>query len=229
MGMYYIKLNITIVLFLLGCTTTKAQNYFSSLGEHEISVNHKVSGLYNYNFSISTRHYIYNDAQFINNVRQLDFKHFSTYNLSLNNSISFGFQYRNRDWFETSENEIRLTQQFNTKRKIRALRLGHRIRAEQRIQKSKTVHRFRYRCALDFPLNGEKIDIGETYIVASNEALYSISKSTKPELDYRITSQIGWLFSAKLKLQFGLEYRFEALNVKKDQKLHVLTSAVFKI
>ncbi|WP_237701015.1 DUF2490 domain-containing protein [Lacinutrix sp. 5H-3-7-4] len=206
-----------------------AQNYFSALGEHNLSINHKVSGIYKYNFSVSTRHYIYNNEATNAHIRQLDFKHFSTYSLSLDNSISLGLQYRNRDWFEHPNNEIRITQQFNTITRLRALRFGHRFRAEQRITNPKTTHRFRYRFAVDFPLNGEQLNIGEAYIVATNEALYSVARATKPELDYRITTQLGWLYSKNLKLQFGLEYRFEGFNIEKNQKLHVLTSGVIKI
>lgn len=229
MATFYTKLNIVLFFLILCFTRINAQSNFSSLGEHNLSINHKVSGLYKYNFSVSTRHYIYNNKTTNIHIRQLDFKHFSTYNLSLDNSISLGLQYRNRNWFENSNNEIRITQQFNTTTRLRALRFGHRFRTEQRISKPKTTHRFRYRFAVDFPLNGEQLDIGEAYIIASNEALYSVAKAVKPELDYRITTLLGWLYSKNLKLQFGLEYRFEGFNIKNDQKLHVLTSGVIKI
>lgn len=226
---FYTKLKIVLFIAMFYSSSLMAQNYFSALGEHNLSINHNVSGIYKYNFSVSTRHYIYNKETTNVHIRQLDFKHFSTYSLSLDNSISLGLQYRNRDWFEHSNNEIRITQQFNTITRLRALRFGHRFRAEQRITNPKTTHRFRYRFAVDFPLNGEQLNIGEAYIVATNEALYSVATAIKPELDYRITTQLGWLYSKNLKLQFGLEYRFEGFNIEKNQKLHVLTSGVIKI
>ena len=61
------------------------------------------------------------------------------------------------------------------------------------------------------------------------EALLSNSKHEKPELDHRTTTQLGWLVSEKIKLQFGVEYRFEAFNLNTEQKLFLLTSAILKI
>lgn len=227
--MYYTKQFLFFIIVLVCSLNIQAQDYFSSIGEHQIAVNHKTNNSYSYNFSLATRHFIYNKSNYYIKIRQVDFKHFSTYNLNLNSSLSFGLHYRNKDWFENTPNELRLTQQYNYKNRKGELRFGHRFRTEQRITQPKTIHRFRYRLALDFPLKGKQLDIGETYFVASNEVLYSLAKVDKPELDYRITTQLGFLATKNLKLQFGLEYRFEALNLERDQKLHILTSAVIRI
>ena len=92
-----------------------------------------------------------------------------------------------------------------------------------------TILRSRYRFALDFPLNGEKLDVGETYFITSMEALLSKGKNIKLEIDQRTTLQIGWLFSEKLKFQLGLEYRFEALNISNEEKFFILTSLIIKV
>jgi len=61
------------------------------------------------------------------------------------------------------------------------------------------------------------------------EGLLSLTDSEKPETDMRIACQIGWQISEYLKLQTGLEHRFEAFNLAVKNNLFVLTSAILKI
>jgi hypothetical protein len=61
------------------------------------------------------------------------------------------------------------------------------------------------------------------------EALLSQSSKLKPELDHRTTVNFGWLLTEQLKLQLGLEYRFEAWNIETEQRLFILTSAILNI
>jgi hypothetical protein len=198
------------------------------LGESGFALEHKVNSSYSVNFAARSRYYIFKNSDINLKKRQLDFVHFSTLKLDYNHSLSFGVQYRFREAFDVGNNELRLTQQFNYTKRNLALRFGHRIRFEQRILEDLTILRSRYRFALDFPLNGEKLDIGEPYLVCSMEALLSQSKTIKSEIDHRTTAQIGWLISEKLKLQIGLEYRFEAFNINTEELLFILTSAVLK-
>jgi hypothetical protein len=59
--------------------------------------------------------------------------------------------------------------------------------------------------------------------------LLSLCKSDQPEIGHRTTTQIGWQISKDLKLQTGLEYRFEAFNRDTEYRLFLLTSAILKI
>lgn len=213
----------------LSCFVVKAQNDFETFGESEFAINHNVSKPYSVNFALKSRYYLYQDAVFRLEQRQLDVVHFSTLKLNYKYSISFGLQYRNRDIFSDGSNEFRTTQQLNYLKQPFGLRFGHRFRTEQRFLDTQTIYRQRYRFAVDFPLNGEKLDIGEAYFVVSVEALLSLSNISAPELDQRTTAQIGWQLTENLKLQTGLEYRLEALNINTQNKLFILTSAVLKI
>ncbi|MBC2843576.1 DUF2490 domain-containing protein [Winogradskyella flava] len=228
MSTFYTKILLVSLFYFLGWSLF-SQNDFESLGETEIALNHQLSSDYKFNFSVRSRYYLYQDDTFNFENRQLDVVHFSTLNLDYNHSLSLGVQYRVRESIDGGSNELRLTQQFNYIKKNLALRFGHRIRFEQRILEDFTILRSRYRFAMDFPLNGEKLDIGESYLVASMEALLSASKNMKPELDHRTTAQLGWLFSEKLKFQLGLEYRFEAFNIETEEKLFLLTSFILKV
>lgn len=197
--------------------------------ESSLSLNHKVNSNYKLNFLFKSRSFIYDNDELLIKQQQLDIGHFSTFAISLKSSISFGLMFRNRDWFEDSENEFRTTIKFNTKKIKDHLRFGHRFISEQRFFESSTSYRFRYRLAFDIPLEGEKLNIGEIYFVSATEALWSVNKKNKPILDNRWSAQIGWLQSKNTKLQFGLEYRLGELNVKTNSSLFLLTSAIFNL
>ncbi|WP_299366084.1 DUF2490 domain-containing protein [Winogradskyella sp.] len=206
-----------------------SQSNFESLGESTFALNKRFSSHYKFNFALRSRYYMYRDDAISFENRQLDLVHFSTFNLDYNNAISLGVQYRLRESIDGGSNELRLTQQFNYTKKNHALRFGHRVRLEQRILDELTILRSRYRLAVDFPLNGEKLNVGEGYLVTSIEGLLSLAEKLNPELDYRTTTQIGWLISETLKLQLGLEYRFEVFNIDTEEKLFFLTSVIFKV
>ncbi|MHA7842159.1 MAG: DUF2490 domain-containing protein [Winogradskyella sp.] len=227
--MSYTKSILVYWACLAGLNMLFSQSDFEGLGESSFAINTDVNSTYKINFAVRSRYFLYQNADFNFENRQLDFVHFSTLNLDYNHSVSLGVQYRIRESIDGGSNELRLTQQFNFTKKREALRFGHRVRFEQRLLEGFTILRSRYRFALDFPLNGEKLDIGEAYLVSSMEALISHSKRLKPELDHRTTSLIGWLISESLKLQLGLEYRFEAFNLNTEHRLFLLTSAVLKI
>ncbi|MDT0558136.1 DUF2490 domain-containing protein [Ichthyenterobacterium sp. W332] len=218
-----------VFLITFACLNLYAQENFESLGETALSLNHSVNTNYKINFAVRSRYYLYQDDNFNFENRQLDVVHFSTLNLDYNNSFSLGIQYRFRETIDGGSNELRLTQQYNYTKNNNALRFGHRLRFEQRFLDNIIIIRTRYRFALDFPLNGQKIDIGETYIVSSAEFLVSKSAKIKPQLDQRTTVQLGWFFSEKLKFQFGFEYRFEEFNRNTEEKLFVLSSLILKV
>lgn len=187
-----------------------AQQDFTTYFQPQIALNYKVSTGYSHNFSIGQRNYVYDKSDLQFKTRQIDLVHFSKLKIQDNQSLALGIQYRIRENFEPGKgNELRLTQQYNITSKPRVARLGHRVRSEQRITSALTIHRFRYRFAVDFPLNGEQLDIGEAYVVTSTESLLSVANGQGPEFDQRITGNIGWLLREKTKMQFGLEYRAE--------------------
>ena len=227
MRMSFIKCVLLTGMGLL-CFPVFAQDDFEGLGETSFALNHIVNSDYKINFSVRSRYFLYQNDDFSFQNRQLAFVHISALNLDYNHSVSLGLQYRIRS-IDGGRNELRLTQQFNYTKNNGALRFGHRVRFEQRILGDLTILRSRYRFALDVPLEGEKLDIGELYFVTSMEALLSHSKAHKPELDHRTTSHIGWLISESLKLQLGLEYRFEAFNINTEEKLFLYTSVILKV
>ena len=226
--MFYIR-TIIFILLISASEIMVSQSDFTMFNESNISFNHEGSSTYKMNFSVKGRNFMYEDDGMFIKQQQIEIGHFSTFGLSPKSSFSLGLMYRNKSWFEDSENELRGTLQFNTKSLMKNLRFGHRFRAEQRFYDSKTVHRFRYRLAFDLPLNGEKLNVGEPYYIGSTEMLWSVAKLDSPSIDNRLTSQIGWLVNNKTKLQLGLEYRLGKLNANTNRSLFILTTAIFTL
>lgn len=224
--MRYIKI---IIFIIISCSLTHAQNNFEYFGESAFALNHSVSQKYKVNFALRSRYYLFKQGSILYKQRQIDIFHFSTLKLNYHHDLSLGAYYGSRGVFDEGSNEIRFTQQFNYKHQKLSFRYGHRFRTEQRILDTRTIFRQRYRFSIDFPLNGEKLNIGEPYLIAAVEGLLSLSKDRKPELDERTTVQIGFQLSENLKLQTGLDCRLEAINISTNKILFLLTTAILKI
>ncbi|MEM9649753.1 MAG: DUF2490 domain-containing protein [Bacteroidota bacterium] len=202
------------------------QENLTAYWQPQMALNYRVSNNYSHNFSLAYRSYVIEDGDFRFKGRQIDLVHFSKFNLQDNQSVSLGVQYRFRNIFDGKQDELRITQQYNITSTPLVVRFGHRFRTEQRILKNLTIHRFRYRFALDFPLKGEKLDIGEPFLIASMEQLLSVSKGSSPQYDVRLTGQMGWKMDRRLKLLAGIEYRMEDYTFVTPQSiLFLLTSA----
>lgn len=225
--MFCIRL-LVICLFLC-CHEFYAQENFTSYFQPQVALNYKVSPFYTHNFSIENRNYVIEDGTTQFQVRHLHFAHFSNLKIKENQSIALGIQYRFRQAFDNGSNEFRLTQQYNITNRPFTVRFGHRFRAEQRITESFTIHRFRYRFSLDFPLQGERLDIGEAYLVGNLETLLSLARLNDPEYDQRFTLNIGWLLNKEVKFQTGLEYRFEDFTKQTENLLFFLGTLNFSL
>ncbi len=221
----------TRALFLLLACLASAHLSAQDVGfwQPQIALNYKVSENYTHNFSVENRNFILRDNTAELSVRHIDFNHFSKWSIGSGQSLVLGVKYRFREAFDGDSDELRLTQQYNAANRKNVVRFGHRVRAEQRIFSERTIHRFRYRFALDLPLEGEELDIGESYFVASVESVSSFGKGSKPVHDQRFTAQLGWKLSAKAKLQLGLEHRLEQSNIAVEHTTFLLTSAVFSL
>ena len=218
------------LLLLLLTIPLQGQEDLVAYWQPGISFNYKAAPGYQHNFSITNRSFVYQNETWEFAARQLDLVHFSTWKFLDNQSLGFGLQYRFRKLFETDNgNELRLSQQYNITIRPRATRYGHRLRAEQRILKKETIHRFRYRFAVDRPISGEKLDVGEAYFVGTSETLLSLAAETAPQYDLRLGLNLGWLLSNTGKIQAGLEYRIEDFTGFGNDVLFVNTTLVLSL
>lgn len=226
------KKALLLLFFLNFCLLPSAQGQENLTGywNPQLSLNYNVTPIYSHNFSLENRSYVYRNSDLQLRTRQMDINHFSGLKISDNQSIGVGIKYRIRESFDSnSQNELRLTEQYNIILKRGSLRIGNRFRAEQRITNENIIHRFRYRFAADLPLRGEELNVGEPYLVLSTESLLSIGKSMAPEYDQRITSKLGWVLNPSTKVQFGGEYRAENYTSTVENELFFLSEIVLSL
>lgn len=224
MTMYFFNKKLGLLcLFFLCFFGTRAQDNFTGLWQQTFALNYKVSATYKHNFALNSRNFWYREGAVGLFARHIDVIHFSQLKITDNQGLALGVQYRSRAPLDGGANELRFTQQYNISYRPHLVRYGHRIRAQQRIRNAKTVHRFRYRFSADFPLKGEKLDLGEPYFVANAEKLMSVAKAKKPQYDLRFTLNLGWKLNKHYKFQFGVEHRAEDLAQKTRHELFLLS------
>ncbi|MGB7392851.1 MAG: DUF2490 domain-containing protein [Pricia sp.] len=203
-----------------------AQENFLSHWEPEIQLSYNVAPLYSHQFSIEKRSLIYEDNLKFDLV-QFDFSHFSQLKLLDNQSVALGLMYRTRATLGGEKDEFRLTQQYSLTLENPNFRTGHRFRAEQRFSGRPVEHRLRYRVAVDFPLEGTRLDVGETFFTGSWENLLTLANTEKPSYEQRYSVSIGLLANRKLTFTGGVEYRLDNYTRSAEHDIFVLSSASF--
>jgi hypothetical protein len=221
---------VRLFLFCLLPALGWGQERFTGFVQPQVAVNYSLGPAYSHNFSVQQRAFFYRDGASAFETRHIDLSHFSNLKWGPQRSVGLGILYRFREPFsDTGENEVRLTQQVNFNFRPNVLRTGHRFRAEQRILPSETLHRFRYRLALDGPLQGEKLDVGEAYWIGSAEGLLTVARAQKPLYSLRIGGMAGLMASTQLKVQAGFEYRLVGIARFDQSVLFLLSSLVLTL
>ncbi len=195
-----------ILLFLT--QTILAQDNTTVFWQPQAAITYNVSDNYSHNFGLANRNFLLNAGTEEFRVRQVDLNHFSKWTIKDNQSISLGLLWRNSKIFdEDRANEVRFTEQYNIVYRPINVRYAHRLRAEQRIFSDLTIHRFRYRFGIDFPLQGQKLDVGEAYSLWSVEGISNVAAGRESLYSARLRGGLGWRYGQKSRLQFAMEYR----------------------
>ena len=229
MDIFYIKRGV--VALLIGCFfSLQGQENFTGFMQTSANLDYKVKPLYVHNNGIELRNYYYNNDQTNFEIQQIDLSHFSELKLLDNQSIALGVQYRFRKLCKnSSDDELRITEQYNLTKRGYNFRHGHRFRWEQRIKSKDVTHRFRYRYAIDIPLKGTQLDYRELYIALATESLLTTATQIKPEFDQRLYIDFGWIRSKYINFEIGLEYRAEDLYNKIGNVLILNSSVNFSL
>jgi hypothetical protein len=158
---------------------------------------------------------------------RLEFQAFANYSVFGSKRLSVGYIAGLNDPFQATPSfEHRLVQQFSFTANPERLRLAIRLRAEQRFRESGFEQRYRARIGSEIPLQGDRLDQGEPYLVIQQELLASFSGG-KLELGNRFYAGIGWLLPRKQKLQFQVQHRFEDYNLPDRRHVVQLITAYF--
>ncbi len=194
----------------------------------QLVFSNQVSTNYDANFGVASRFLQWDDSNL--HSKFLELSHFSSWRMSNGQKISFGLLYRFAEQFdETKPNEFRLTQQYQSTLRPHVIRFSHRLRLEERFVDSKLITRLRYRFGIDFPLNGQELNVGEAYALANVESLLQLQNSISPKYDFRALTGIGALISPDVKLQMSIQYRLEYLNKSQTGKWFVFFGGYIKI
>ena len=175
----------------------------------ELGLTLPISGNFSQTYKIENQHFLFRDGTnengFVYEYERTDLQLFVNYKFAGNWKASIGYQLRVEEQWNTHH---RLIQQVATSTRVRDLRLAHRIRIDQTLERSEPfVFRTRYRAALEIPLNGDKIDPKEFYLVLSDEPIYSIDSRRNSELENRFVVTVGHFFSNSNKLELSVDHR----------------------
>jgi hypothetical protein len=129
------------------------------------------------------------------------------YGLTPRVKVGGGYYYRwSAPLLDGYEYEHRILQQIGFINYIGDQRIAHRLRTEQRIRSTSYQNRVRYRVSYDFPLEGERLDPGERYLIFSNEVMSAFNKDAA-DAENRFSAGMGWFFNRQQKFELGLQYR----------------------
>lgn len=172
----------------------------------ELSYSWKSSDRLGFNAKLS----VFNSARDLDNdfaIRYIEPQFSFSYGLSPGTKVGGGYYYRwSTPLVDGYQYEHRLLQQIGYVSYIGDRRISHRLRTEQRFRSSSYQNRIRYRFSYDFPLEGQKLDAGEKYLILKNEAMTAFNKDAT-DAENRAHVGLGWYFNDKQKFELGLQYR----------------------
>lgn len=174
-----------------------------------INYNHKINKLYEVNFKLESRHFVYNDnasqsSNFEYDYSLSDISALVGRKVGLNSKVVIGILTR----LEPDAVSYRTIQQFIFQTKTDNFRIAHRIATDQTFSLiESTEFRLRYRLSIEIPLSGLKVDVKEFYFKFNTEALNSIQDNVY-DLELRAVPNIGYIINERHKIELGLDNRF---------------------
>jgi hypothetical protein len=193
-------------IIILCPLSVPAQSNIEWIWNPEISYSKKVSDRTTFISKLS----VFNSLDNTDNKRFLQFiepQLSASYTLTARWNIGGGYYFRwSEPLLDGNRYEHRLLQQAGYVNYLGDQRLVHRFRLEQRIRTSSYQNRFRYRISFDFPLEGERLDPGETYLVLKNEMMTAFNASDA-DAENRVSVGLGWSLIGSRKLELNLQYR----------------------
>lgn len=134
----------------------------------------------------------------------------TAYTLSANCIIGAAYRLSRRGpLVEQPYVEHRFVQQIAATQRFRKFRLREQLKLEQRIFSEETVHRWRLRAALDFPLSGERLDINEWYLNQQATLLVEpFEDKNWAGREYRVYAGAGVRLPSDRRLELGIESRW---------------------
>ncbi|MEX0844038.1 MAG: DUF2490 domain-containing protein [Balneolaceae bacterium] len=203
--MKFLKIGLLFLTTGLITTTTVAQTT-DWIWEPAFSYSWKQNDRLGYTAKIT----MFNSLQDLDNesaIRYIEPKFTFAYSTSPRVKLGGGYYYRYASPLISGyQYEHRFLEQIGFVTFIGDKRIAHRFRAEQRVRSSSYQNRLRYRLSYDFPLEGEKLDAGEKYLILKNEMMTAFNKDAA-DAENRASVGLGWFVNQKQKFELGIQYR----------------------
>ena len=204
-GMTFKRLAITFIVFLF-LFSAVAQSDTEWIWNPELSYSNKLSD----RTTLITKLSVFNSLEETSNRSFIQFvepQFAVSYTLTTRWKIGGGYYFRNsQPLLDGFRYEHRLLQQAGYVNFIGDQRLAHRLRLEQRIRSSSYQNRLRYRLSFDFPLQGERLDPGERYLILKNEVMTAFNASNA-DAENRVSVGLGWFLNNTQKFELNAQYR----------------------
>lgn len=191
------------------------------------NINYKISSKNSLNFATQHRLLLYDilDDKIIKNYSLSDFTILYTRKLGLASKFSMGLltRYVGEEWVK------RTIQQFGFLYEIFGFKVSNRIRLDQTYKTSGVENRLRFRGGIQIPLKGRVLDNKEFYLKINTEYL-NILKENKYNSEFRLSPNVGYVLSNKLKLELGIDSRIgNLINKYKKQSYWFVTGVYYNI
>ena len=211
---------LLFAIFMLIGYSARSQ-HFELMAEPDITLNYDPDNRWSYNFEIANRNLAAVDDDGSTGVQHVEISHFTSYEVGFYSKLSLGIRYRFREMFDESRHdEVRITEQFGLSKNYNRVKVAHRWRFEQRLR-GNTTFRTRYRFSVQFPLNGDRVDASEFFMVGDTEALWSLGKYEKPDLEHRFGLALGNKIFQNTNADVGLEYRLGNYLLQSEHSLFI--------
>lgn len=186
-----------------------------------------------YSENVSDRHSLavqFNAFQSPDQLERIEGSLFLNRRLTVRTAVSAGYLLRVGTPLEATRRlENRLTGQVSYTIPAGIHQLSYRGRLEWRIRDSGDVLRARLRVSTRRPLQGDRLDPGEAYLLLQNEWLASRAMETGDRAaDNRISAHVGWLRPNRQRIEVGLQHRWEDIGQAGDTHV-VLLSTVWHL
>lgn len=218
-----LKISGWLLIFLHSCNILYAQENLPLLAESEFSVNFDLTGPWSLKSAIANRNYIKEKGDFTFEEKHIELNQFVDYRLNAKNKLSFGTRYRFKKAFNSTEtDELRFIQQYNRLLKGGALKIGYRVRQEERFREELSF-RSRLQINFQFSLGDSQTATNPIYIVTDTEAIFSYGKFEKPNLEQRLKLAAQHYIFPNLKVSLGPELRYSKYLSSPKSELYIET------
>lgn len=196
-----------LVLFLKGYSQEAYQ--FGLLPN--ISLSNALGKRWHLSSSIESRQVL--EEGIFNQPKAFDYQYLLTdfttiFSKKVDNAHAFGGGYLLR--FEGGMIMHRFIQQVIFKRAYSTIKLSHRFRTDQSFgHYNAPEFRLRYRLSMEFPLNGQVLNLKEFYLRLNGECLNKFKSGYI--LEARLVPLLGYTISEKERFEFGLDYRADSI------------------